>query len=73
VDLIRPAQIAETLGVSERWLRNRVRELCVPHVDLGRGRMAFTPEHYAALLAALERGGSAPTPRSQARRRGRAA
>ena len=73
MELIRPAQAAEGLGVSEKWLRRRVRELCVPHVDLGRGRMAFTAEQHEALLAALTRGDRAPTGRSQARRRGRAA
>ena len=73
MELTKPAQIAQGLGVSERWLKTRVRELCVPHVDLGRGRMAFTPQQHADLIAALTRGEQAPTSRSRARRRGSAA
>jgi hypothetical protein len=75
VDLTRPAEIAEALGVSDRWLRSKVRELSVPHVNLGRGRMAFTAEQVDALYAALTVDGRAATSRSRARqpRKGRAA
>lgn len=66
------SDVAADLGVSERWLRGRVRELAVPHLVLGR-RIRLTAEQHADLLAALTRGPAAPTSRSLARQRRRAA
>ena len=55
-ELQHPADVAAALGVAERWLREQVRERDLPHVDLGRGRMRFTPEHVAAIIEAFTRG-----------------
>ena len=66
------ADVAESLDVTDRWLRSRVIELGVPHLVLSRRRMAFTDEQVVALEKALERSTTQPTSRSRARR-GRAA
>ena len=66
--------VAAQLGEAPRWVRAKVNELGVPHLRLARGRMAFTPDHYDALLKALEATATTPTQRSRARqRKGRAA
>lgn len=65
---------ATQLGVTPKWLRAKVAELGVPHLRLSRNRMAFTEDHYRALLSALEVSRATPTARSRARqRKGRAA
>jgi excisionase family DNA binding protein len=54
-ELVDAATVADQLGVTERWLRQQVRARGLPHVDLGRGRMRFTVEQVAALVAAFTR------------------
>ncbi len=66
-------EVAAQLNANPRWLRRKVSELNVPHLQVGR-RVAFTDEHLETLIRALEVQSQQPTNRSrQARRKGRAA
>jgi hypothetical protein len=48
-----PAEVAEQLRTTERWVREQCNRRRVPHLRMGR-RVALLPEHVAALARLVE-------------------
>lgn len=57
-----PAEVAEQLRTSEWWVREQARRRRVPHLRMGRGRVAFLPEHIEALARLAEVQVATPEP-----------
>ncbi|GHE88317.1 hypothetical protein GCM10018772_09990 [Streptomyces fumanus] len=55
--LYRPEEIAETLGCSAWWVKDRARRRLIPHTRVGRA-YRFTAEHLAEIIRMHEQ----PTP-----------
>ncbi|MFC6090730.1 helix-turn-helix domain-containing protein [Saccharothrix lopnurensis] len=52
--LLKPAEVAKTLGCSEWWVKEQCRRTTVPFVRVGR-EYRFTSEHVREIVALLER------------------
>jgi hypothetical protein len=65
--LYRPEEIAEALGCSAWWVKDRARRSLIPHVRVGRA-YRFTAEHFAEIVRLNEErptrspGGAAAVP-----------
>ncbi|WP_327354489.1 helix-turn-helix domain-containing protein [Streptomyces sp. NBC_01304] len=73
-----PAEVAEALGCSTWWVKDRARRRLIPHTRVGRA-YRFTAEHLAEIIRLQETGPTnvapsapparTPAPRPAARRR----
>lgn len=58
--LYRPEEIAEALGCSTWWVKDRARRRLIPHTRVGRA-YRFTTEHLAAIIRLHEEPAAQPT------------
>ncbi|MDT9699534.1 helix-turn-helix domain-containing protein [Streptomyces sp. P17] len=61
--LYRPEEIAETLGCSAWWVKDRARRRLIPHMRVGRS-YRFTADHLAEIIRIHEETPTQAAPRS---------
>ncbi|MFI9254081.1 helix-turn-helix domain-containing protein [Streptomyces sp. NPDC053069] len=59
--LYRPEEIADTLGCSAWWVKDRARRRLIPHTRVGRA-YRFTAEHLAEIIRLYEQRPAQPAP-----------